>query len=578
VLGFVPRSVAVVGIVGALSFGMPVAAQADTSPTVLKILGKVATFIGASGIGVVAAGPEAIAAEGFGCAASLPLCAAVAAATVGLALYATQDTWVPWLQGDFGATSPGGTTGTGVGGCTRIAWNTQYYPNIGLVDGIGAGYITAYTVTSPANCTEGMWMGGHQQLANGSIAVVNVSMAGKIIQSDAPVGTEIWGWAGPSLPAGAKWLDLDVLAGSGGELHWSAGGAPITDANTTTSMQVNCVNPDGSTYSVTSAVPLAGDLVKVPTCTGAAGDLGGAHGYCATLSAGATGGAMVEQSSNCPAVGSDAALYPNCESAGCAYMVIVDGIPCTVGRPGCVDWAATYQGSPGRVGCRYGEYAVKVSSCFFLERVYESVGLPVDGTLANTDGNPATFTGPEPAPNPQPQPQPQPIPNGAPGGDPGTLPGGGTAPLPSPTGTATTNGDCWAGGAFSWNPVDWVLRPVECALAWAFVPSAAAVSGPIADFKTTWNSKPPGSLIVGATTVFASIGNGWDGGCSGAASASFSRPEDGHPLQLPCTPSGGGSGTVPYTAMQIALIVATLIYLWHMVAAGISAQATGAGD
>lgn len=512
-----------VGIVGALSFGMPVVtAAADTPVGVLKILGKVATFIGASGIGVVAAGPAEVAVDGFGCAATLPLCAAVAAATIGVALYATQDTWVPWVKGAFG-----GATETLTGSpCARVWCLALVSAPDGSTSDNGAtsGYrftATSLLATNGWYNPEAIWTVTCKSARGTVWAVGQDAYMGRFgggIDGNVPAGSVRTMAVGGCQNHGGSTDALDYGAVIG--LVFNSGGnegpsgytwgvtAAITPANTTTSVQVNCVNPDGSTYAVTSAVPLAGDLVKIPTCTGAPSSQPGAHGYCATLAAGATGGTMVEQSSNCPAAGSDAALYPNCAVAGCAYMVIVDGVPCTVGRPGCVDWAATYQGSPGRVGCRYGEYAVKVSSCFFLERVYESSGQPVDGTLANTDGNPATWTGTQPAPNPQPSPQP--IPSGAPGGAPGTLPGGLTGGLPSPTGSASTNGDCWGADTFSWNPVDWVVTPVKCAMAWAFLPTAVDTS-PVT---TQLDRAGIAPSIAALSTAVGSLG-GSEGGCQG---------------------------------------------------------------
>jgi hypothetical protein len=90
---------------------------------------------------------------------------------------------------------------------------------------------------------------------------------------------------------------------------------------------------------------------------------------------------------------------------------------------------------------------------------------------------PSTWPGAQPQPNPDLYPQPQPggypwpgtsTPTN-PGSSPGT--GTGTVTLPDPTPSQDPD-NCWA-GALSWNPLDWVLTPVKCALSWAFVPSEA---------------------------------------------------------------------------------------------------------
>ena len=507
--GFVPRSLAVVGIVGALSFAMPVAAQADTSVSVIKFLANIATFGGVVGAGVKAAAPLAAdVGEGFACAATAPVCAALAVAVVGGALYMTQDTWVPWIQGAFGGGGSNGAWSVGSGWKVRVDSSSD---STGLV--IEAQYTGGVNMVDPnyhghATCADGyqadtmddiiLTAADNAQVYFGDYRWGTYTPVGqsKISLRSGPCGTHggLKGWTG------------GAYAGST-ELVW---GTALAASDIRTSTQVNCANADGSTYAVTSGVqPVNGDLVKIPTCTGAAGDTGTGHGTCVQLSAGPVDGTQVVQGDTCVAAGAAAAQYPNCVAAGCSYMVIVDGMPCQVGRPGCSDWTRTYQESPGRVGCRYGEYAVKVSSCFFLERIYEATGLPVDGTLANTDGNPATWTGDAPAPLAQP------LPDGAPGGDPGTLPGGGTGTLPSPGSDPQTNNDCWSGGSFSWNPVDWVMVPVKCALSWAFVPTTATLTQLSTAASTDLTTQGIGPIVTAVTTNVTKVGGG--GGCDGPA-------------------------------------------------------------
>jgi hypothetical protein len=549
-----------VALVGALSFGMPVAetAQADTSVTVLKILATVAT---GGGMGVAAAPEEAGA--GMACAAALPLCAVVAAGTIGAVLYATHDTWMPWIKNGFGA---GGSSVTGEGCGSRWCgyWNAQ--PVAGVMGGgfsynvstVGTpGVVEAQTTwdvycldsggaphhySQTDNLEMGSWVGGHY---SGTITVSNPCAGGSI--------TSV---AGNPEQNGQNY---------GPNMTWGTS-PPLVDSGIQVSNQVSCINPDGSTYSVIQGVTgMTGSLAPMPTCTGAAGSQPGAHGVCVTTSAGPVGGALVQQASSCANAAAAAALYPNCVGGGvaCSYVVKVDNVPCVVGGV-CSGWTSIYASDPARVRCMYGAYSAPVADCAFLERAYEVGGAPA--TQANTDGNPATWTNPSPAGTPV-------------GGASMPTPAVDTPALPVPTAAnPTSNADCFGATYQSFNPVEWVLTPIKCAFVWAWVPSPGTIGPAVGDFQRVWSSKPPGSLVVGASSVFSSIGTGWDSGCGSAASASFSQPALGHPLQLPCSPSGGGAGSVAYTAMQIALIVSTLIGLWHMVAAGISAQATGGGD
>ena len=47
-------------------------------------------------------------------------------------------------------------------------------------------------------------------------------------------------------------------------------------------------------------------------------------------------------------------------------------------------------------------------------------------------------------------------------------------------------------GVISWNPLDWVLTPVKCALIWAFVPTDTDFS----DVVRVWDNTPPGVAIT----------------------------------------------------------------------------------
>lgn len=461
-LRLLARSGAAVVIVGALVFAVPVSAQAldpwDVAWFELSAAAAEAGTVGAVvGEGVVAAAPEV--ASGFACAATIVLCAAVGGAVIGATLYLTKDTWVPWFTN--GATLANAVSGCGPNVCLGLI-------NQPFTAGSSLSFHIWGSPTGTAGA-RGFNFTGSQRDAAGVVTTFTGTHNGT------------WFWCTPTSnwpdggvdytpPAGNTIIQLTVAEAENNTPILTYGGPGVAPA--VASLQVSCTNPDGSQYEVTSSVPSAGGMVQMPTCTGKPGDLGGAHAKCVTLLAGTQVPATTVESSNCVAAGQAGTLYPECVAAGCLYVVYVDGVPCTVGRAGCTDWARTYAASPGRVGCKYGTHWVSADHCFFLERVYEN-GLPVPATLGNTDGNPDTFTGPAPANAAQPQPQPQPIPNGAPGGAPGALPGGATGTLPIPAGTQTTNGDCFGGGSFSWNPVDWVVTPVKCALAWAFVPSPA---------------------------------------------------------------------------------------------------------
>ncbi|WBU38527.1 hypothetical protein [Homoserinibacter sp. YIM 151385] len=71
---------------------------------------------------------------------------------------------------------------------------------------------------------------------------------------------------------------------------------------------------------------------------------------------------------------------------------------------------------------------------------------------------------------------------------------------------------CGGGSNFSVNPLDFVFRPVQCALEWAFAPRLSVVQGTNANIGQAWRSTPPGKLIA--------IVQGWNlsfnvNGCGG---------------------------------------------------------------
>jgi len=533
-----------VGIAGALVFAVPVSAQADMWDVAWFELSAVAAEGGAIGgvigEGVIAAAPAV--GEGFACAAALPVCAAVGGAVVGAAMYLTKDTWLPWVQNGLGFAL---NTFSG-SGCTATTLPNQQ-AMLHVTNDVNDTVPVRVHTESAGGCWSGYNLTATCQRADGTQYVEGPSFSGWGNYSGA-YDRDYQACGGA---IGNHLIIYDAAFGSGApdsgvSAHWEASGGGVV-----ATMKVSCTNPDGSQYEVTSAVPAVNGMVELPTCTGAVGDAGGGRAHCASLMAGTDLPSSTVQSSNCVAAGTAGLLYPECMAAGCIYRVVVDGIACTVGRPGCTDWARTYATSPGRVGCRYGVHPVSVDHCFFMERVYED-GMPVPATLGNTDGDPATYTGTAPAPSTNPQPQP--IPNGAPGGDPGTLPGGGTAPLPSPGSDPQTNGDCWSGGSFSWNPVDWVMVPTKCALSWAFVPKTAALTGLAAAAQTDLTTQGIGPIVNAVNVNVQKVGGG--GGCDGPAVtfAAVGIEKPMHPFSA-CTAPMSTLAGISYAMTTVVVIL-----------------------
>jgi hypothetical protein len=184
---------------------------------------------------------------------------------------------------------------------------------------------------------------------------------------------------------------------------------------------------------------------------------------------------------------------------------------------GCINWEETAVENPSRVACDYGPYSVPLANCAALGRVYETGR--VLGTVLNTDGNPHTYS----APGPQGQTVDQP--------DPGPSASASPSPSPSPTNTSpgtiqspygpqsASERDCWPTGWGMFNPGSWVLQPVRCALAWAFVPDTSAVQTMTNGVGADLSAAGIGPIAAAVGTKFNLIGQGT--GCDGPA-VSFS--------------------------------------------------------
>lgn len=178
--------------------------------------------------------------------------------------------------------------------------------------------------------------------------------------------------------------------------------------------------------------------------------------------------------------------YPLCTTkaptGGCWLDLQRNGKSCFDGQTYCAGWMQNEV--PWNMTCIEGPYVLNLTIC---EQAY--------GT--KFDAQPQPTPGPSQAPTPGGQPLPTTGPNPQPSGVPSaTMP---PDPLPGP-GVATNpnSQDCWGQG-WSWNPVSWVVVPVECSLKWAFVPST------MPPWTSLSNPLPPGWI-----PSFPSL---TDGGC-----------------------------------------------------------------
>lgn len=276
----------------------------------------------------------------------------------------------------------------------------------------------------------------------------------------------------------------------------------------------DCTQPDGVKTTYTRTVSKTGVFVS-PTCP--YGSVLSAHKTTATV--GGSGLTTLDQGATAPGA---VEAYPDCMKVrGCSMQVLLDGQPCTTAKAECANWPATAAASPSRVICQWGTYTVPMSDCSALANGYKSeTGVVLDpisgGWIAiDTNGNPLpSNTIPGNTYNPTP------TPGQAPGASPNPGTGTGTGGLPGPVNIPGSEGsNCWPSGVAAFNPLEWVLQPVKCALQWAFVPRQDVAQQEMTKVQNAFSKVPVVASIGTVTTAMGTIGGAADGGtgCMGPA-------------------------------------------------------------
>lgn len=511
-LGVLARSSATVAIAAGLVFIVPGApAQAAGEAGLIQKTAQIGLKLVASD-GLLVKGAVRAALPGATLACTGPqvaVCAGVGVVVAGAVLYATHDTWMPWLENGFGA---GRNESIAAGTLLALDWGPGTLPPL-------SGTQIQMLVSAGGTASSGARHKGSWQCKSATTGGITTgtgySATGWYVGANTSV-TRLWGACAPGsvLNYADLWVSDSGVTTLSNRLVFGQAFDPAKDS--TVSATVDCVLPDGTTGQVAVSTVNPDGGVLIPSCEAAFGP--GAHGTKIALSGAQTGQPAVPLSTI--SVPTTSALYPSCVGAGvaCTYLVKFQGQPCVVGQVQCIDWAwrSQVEGETD-YSCWFGPYAVAIGVCGLVERAYETS--PGRLTRLNTDGNPMTWDGTRPSwlPEGGTSSDPLPVPGvgvvpvappaGAPGGAPAVIP---VAPLPSPVPGATTNLQCWPSGGAMWNPVEWVLMPVQCALSWAFVPSAVDVS-PI---QAQLDRSGIGPSIAALTGAVESLG-GAEAGCAG---------------------------------------------------------------
>lgn len=182
--------------------------------------------------------------------------------------------------------------------------------------------------------------------------------------------------------------------------------------------------------------------------------------------------------------------YPECRDGSCKLdlVSVPDVQSCfEMAEGACADWftdpnkATLYQ-------CRYGDHDVALEECNVYARVFQ----PAAVTAGSAYADPTT----------------------------GLWSGGQSSPAAASGFMGSTVQDpeaerqCLPQGWAVLNPVEWVLRPVQCALEWAFVPRPAVTAFEAEAMKAAWDGTSV-VQIAGVATTFGTLVGSVDGDCQG---------------------------------------------------------------
>lgn len=204
---------------------------------------------------------------------------------------------------------------------------------------------------------------------------------------------------------------------------------------------------------------------------------------------GAYGDVKWTESDTTPEYQTDRTAHPDCTLGQCRLNLQrnVDKVNCLDAGSSCDGWIAD-PSKDTNYSCTLGPYTMPLASC----NVYAP-----------------TFNQ-------------QKVAQGAPYGDPTTgADVGQTVPRPAAdpgTGLDPQTGSCFPTGWGVFNPIEWIQKPVGCALQTAFVPKQATITNLQTSVKVAWLASTPGQLqseVESSIPEFASA----DSGCNGIAIA-----------------------------------------------------------
>jgi len=243
---------------------------------------------------------------------------------------------------------------------------------------------------------------------------------------------------------------------------------------------------DGKTYSATSDNFTEGSGKMAPTKCPTIPPTSTAGHMTITLNGGPQVLTLYDQDSTSAYQAAQTA-YPACANGTCTLDLLDGTGSCYEGD---TSRCATWMDDPNRDSkytCKYGSYTAPIKECFALANAFDPAKVAAGNGLA--DPNTGADTGTNTSTKPE-------------------LPG-----APDPVDSGDTREPCFPSGYGVFNPINWVLQPVKCAMNWAFVPRVSKMN----DLSNSLNESVGSTAIGGLQASMANwAGFGFgDGGCNG---------------------------------------------------------------
>lgn len=359
---------------------------------------------------------------------------------------------------------------------------------------------------------------------------------------------------------------LAKIAGAG--VEWRPAGHPdgqppaIEGQIGTVTTTIECINAAGavSTFTSSQLVQYApGAAFETPAISCPEGRVLYGYGVTWTPAGGGAPEVIIPWTVTPEWVHSVPVEYPGCvdPAAPCELRLFIQtpqGLEyCGVAAIGCPSWWLD-PSKLERYQCMWGPYTVELGACNVFRtpgQVKPNVQLeqePKNGAWHAPGGAPNWSLDPEGLPEIPPELQGPGVP----------------APAPAPDPTALDDSSaCFPSGWGVFNPAEWVLKPVKCALVWAFVPRPEVVTDLAEQLRADVLIKPPFSIAMAAPPLIEGM---LEGAKSGDCFFGDWTPWYEETLTIPCEAPAGW--TPVYSAATVAIWAGGLWQAARMIMAG----------